>query len=1088
MGYQAEFKGWNSLSIFDLLVAYRKAKADCFFENSFPTAINFAKYEQDLIANLKKLLSNLKKNSGFENDKTLLGTCRLLPKKLVTSKSKSAESGHAHFSDPDRAFKYLCKNNESLIPEFRIVGDFPVEAHIISALWINMIGHKFDACLENKHVYGARLRRVRNDDNLDRKVPKDFHITAVGSFEPYFQPYKNWRKDGLTAIRRELEEDRSVVAASLDLKSFYHRLDPKFLSLPTFLKEIGIFENLSEKEQDFNSQLSSMLHNWSNLATRFSKGLQTGKKEAVTGGLAIGLTASRVIANVLLHRWDKLIHEKLAPVHYGRYVDDMFLVLHDPGANVISNTNSFLKFLSDRLGENSRQTDGLVIRSGEKATEPWQINLGKNYQAQSKIELQADKQKLFILEGQGGCDLLDSIEKEIGELSSEHRLMPSPDQLEQSTAAKVLSASENAGDAADTLRRADGLTIRRLSWAIQMRHVETLAHDLPKNQWKKQREEFYAFAHNHILRPDRIFSHYQYLPRLLGFAVGLGDWVQAEKIVSKSLDAFDTLKENSSTQAVINGFRCEIKMETWLNPKGSLTWAFIDAAARYYPVNLIGNETPEKPVKKLSNIFLNQLLERFDPLQRALEILNWPWDNESFYEMAPLLAKSDLAKTSYSDLCSMSFNQLPLDSKTEKMQKAIEKEFSKFDFVDCKSLAEFLKATQRRRFNIRKDYEHTQEKVSPFFFPTRPFSPARIAELVPSCVGIGKKENYPANLWAKYVRALRGVWVTPSLLLSQDAVIKDAPKSTDKGPPQDGPPIVLNLGSKKQRKVIVAITNFATEDSSWSATACNKPDLTLERYSRLSNLINQALQINPRPQYLILPELSLPLKWVDSIANRLQGSHINLIAGTEYRHSTSKTIYSEACLVLSDDRLGYPSFVKIWQPKLQPAVGEDQNLIHKFGKKWREKFPAHQMHKPIYNHHGFHFGVMVCSELQNSKARIAFQGQVDALAVLAWNQDLDTFSSLVESCALDVHAYTILVNNRNYGDSRVRSPAKKDFLRDIARLRGGKNDFCVTVELDIEELRAFQSRAKRWPNVTDQFKPVPEGFHLLESRRHFPPR
>jgi ketopantoate hydroxymethyltransferase len=37
--------------------------------------------------------------------------------------------------------------------------------------------------------------------------------------------------------------------------------------------------------------------------------------------------------------------------------------------------------------------------------------------------------------------------------------------------------------------------------------------------------------------------------------------------------------------------------------------------------------------------------------------------------------------------------------------------------------------------------------------------------------------------------------------------------------------------------------------------------------------------------------------------------------------------------------------------------------------------------KPIYIHNGVNFGVMVCSEQQNSKARIRFQGAVDTLMV-----------------------------------------------------------------------------------------------------------
>lgn len=241
----------------------------------------------------------------------------------------------------------------------------------------------------------------------------------------------------------------------------------------------------------------------------------------------------------------------------------------------------------------------------------------------------------------------------------------------------------------------------------------------------------------------------------------------------------------------------------------------------------------------------------------------------------------------------------------------------------------------------------------------------------------------------------------------------------------------------------------------------------------------------------MFPELSIPEKWINSIAYRLSAAGISLIAGIEYRFPRQREIVSETCLVLTDNRLGFPTTVKIWQPKLEPAVSEDKELTKIFGKTWyypgihgKRKKP----HKPIYNHNGFHFGVMVCSELYNSKDRIRFQGDIDSLMVLSWNKDLDTFSSLIESAALDLHAYTILVNNRKYGDSRVRSPAKQTFMRDLARVRGGDNDFVVAVTLDIEKLRAFQSRAKRWTSEYDPFKPVPEGFKIIAARKILPPK
>ncbi|WP_298627914.1 RNA-directed DNA polymerase [uncultured Legionella sp.] len=283
------------------------------------------------------------------NDSSLLGECRIIPKKLIL-KPNEFNNGHAHFSDPVRAFKTL-KEQNSITPEFRIIGDFPVDTHIISALWINMIGHKFDACLDESS-YGSRLRRVRNEKVLDKNAPKSFHITAIGSFEPYFQPYQKWRKNGLQAIRWELEKEHKVIAVSLDLKNYYHSIDPTFFASSDFQTAIGLNNESHNLEliNDFTNQLSELLKHWSSNAGEFIK-VFLGESDInhINGGLAIGLTASRIISNVLLHSWDKLVLEKITPIYYGRYIDDMFLVLRDPGT--INNTHELMEYFQERIGE-----------------------------------------------------------------------------------------------------------------------------------------------------------------------------------------------------------------------------------------------------------------------------------------------------------------------------------------------------------------------------------------------------------------------------------------------------------------------------------------------------------------------------------------------------------------------------------------------------------------------------------------------------------------------------------------------------------------------------------------------------------------
>lgn len=1065
MSYKEKFEGWDNISISDLLVAYRKAKADCFFDSNFPVTINFSEYEKHLSENLNKLLTNLKSGGGFKNLNYLLGSHRILPKKLGLSPKKADyKKSHTHFSEPSRAFDYLVKTH-NLVPEFRVVGDFPVDMHIISALWINTVGHKFDACLNNNNVYGARLRRIRDGDKSGNKNEKKrFHISVIGSFQQYFQPYRSWRNDGLKAIRNGLKDEKgSIIAVSLDLKSYYHLLCPDFIASRDFQEAVGV--SLESEEADFTTQISEFLCKWSDSAKEFIKSITGCISEAeINGGLVIGLAASRIISNVALYKWDQLICSKLSPLHYGRYVDDMLLVMRDPPLKEgIGDSSSFMKFLSEEFGKNDDGGNFLHEKKGSE--EVWEIKLGRLFN-NSKIELQTSKQKLFILKGQSGHDLIDSIEKEISELSSEHRLMPDSLQFERSAATKALTAAENVAEEADTLRRADGLVMRRLGLSLQMRHAETLAHDLPKSAWIQPRKQFYDLLYNHVLRADTIFTYYKYLPRLLGLAIHLKDWLQAGRIINKSYKIILQLSVNSENKVRINGADYEVNKElykvVWKNLQESLTVLFLDVIASSYPVDLLGKKSHRVRSKKISNFdFDSGLHERI--LSTGLD------------EKALRIFFSDLARVPYKRFFNTQFsfnhnalNELMTNPYLEE-QSHIYKIFEETRLISLNYLKDFLTNTQE----LRLKQNDGNEPLLPFLFPTRALTPSEIAEYAPRCIGAGRS---PLKLWANYVQAIRGVWVLPDSLNAADIEETSAARR------------FIEIGNKKLTEVTVAITNFAVSKDSWKASAKNDPDLTLNRYTQLSALVNQVIKLDPPPNYLLLPELSLPLAWVDSIANRLQSSGISLIAGTEYRHMSDNIIRSEACLVLSDDRLGYPSFIKAWQPKICPSIKEKLSLEDDFRKKWQplQFFTDQERSKPIYIHNDFHFGVMVCSEFLNGKERISFQGQVDGLMVLAWNQDLETFSTLIESCALDVHTYAILVNNRLHGDSRMRSPAKKNFERDVARLRGGKNDFCVTVKLDISKLREFQSLEDYIAVKNELFKPIPSGFDLLHTRRYHP--
>jgi hypothetical protein len=834
-----------------------------------------------------------------------------------------------------------------------------------------------------------------------------------------------------------------VIALSLDLTSYYHQIDPSFATDPRFLRTAKIA--LSPWELEFTQLLVDGLLLWSERAAAIVT--EIGAKSPVKhGGVPIGLSAVRVLANSLLFELDDDLMRGLSPVYYGRYVDDLFLVLRDPGD--IKNGQHLLQFIAARTSSFpkniGREKVSLKLRGG--------------YQGKTSLVLQQSKQKAFFLVGQGGLDLLANIESQIRSVSSERRLMASPDSLESMASAKVLTAAGHSSEEADTLRRADGLAVRRLGWSIQLRAVEMLARDLRRDDWKTERAKFYEFAHAHILRPDKILKHLDYLPRLLSLAVALTDWPAASRLVEGATAALQKLAQATDEGSIrVNGVLIgQGKPSVWLSLIDT-----VNAVARETILRSLRWSSREGAPRPLSRVAM-QLCDRVG-LGAA---------SEDIYDQALSYREADWSKSAYKDhLRRDAVRERPLVEGEEEIWELYSHKDDLLMFLGLSDRPEVLDGASR--IHPRCKSKEGRTSLLPFLVPTRPYSTQEISLFLPEyCVfGTGPE---PAQRWARFTRAVRGVWVWGSLA--------DAPDKGENVPPSEPSVAILGSGDEGDDTVLLGISSLLTTDESWAESAAGRSDLSPARYKRIKTVVDQAVTAVPRPKYLLLPELALPERWIESVATQLREAGISLIAGLDYHHPSPKLIHNSAVILLSDTRLGYPAWNEVRQVKSLPAPGEEEKLLHHFGKDWT-KLP---LDKHVYIHDGFCFGVLVCSELQNISHRARFQGDVDSVFVLSWNQDLETFSSLVESASLDVHAFVALVNNRRYGDSRVRAPGKPHHQRDLCRLRGGENEHLVVVRLNVQTLRAFQSRAKRWPVDDDPFKPVPEAFNLDPRRKCIP--
>lgn len=1050
----AEIGSWSDVELGHLFYAYRKAKADCYFERSICIAQQFAEYEASLPGHLAALAARLKAGEVDDLLQEGLAEPRVVAKKLGIARKPQVgklSNGHGFFSDPNRAFDWL-RRTHALSPEFRLVGDFTVQMHVLSALWVNHVGHKFDAQLDST-AYGSRLRRYRPAADAPKGTVGAYHTEAIGSFQPYFAPYKSWREQGLNSIRRELEADRGVVAVSMDLTSYYHRIDACFLSDEAFHRDIGL--RLTPWELSFTKSFVRALNLWAEKVAFSLKRLGCSGRDAKLGGLPIGLSMARVAANVLLRGFDRDITNGLAPIYYGRYVDDIFMVLPDPGH--LTSAEELLGFVSAR-----------TAYFPQKASSSGEIKLKHpgTYWGRTSLVLQQNKQKVFFLEGRGGLDLLDNIESQIRSVSSERRLMPAPNRLERMASAQVLTAAASASEEADTLRRADGLSVRRLGWSIQLRAVETLARDLRAPDWRKEREQFYAFAHNHVLRPDRILDHVDYLPRLLSLAVALMDWAHARRMVDAAQSAIELLKENTASATMkVNGLAATTGASSlWEQLQVSLRRLSADAVAR--------------SLRWSSS--LGGLRPLPAPALALCELLGLGSNVQEIERISLLLRESDWAKVPYKDHVRRDAKrQRPAVDREEWLHGLYAHESDLREYLQLTEVAGNASSVARIGPHCAKSVDGESNSLIPYLAPTRPYTTQEISLFLPDVCVFGDAVQSGPTAWARFVRAVRGIWVWAVDTES----VQDAHTSYG-GSGSPGSPRIAYIGRRRESVAPrLGISSLLTTEQSFRHAASGRSDLSPERYQRIKTIVDQAIQAKPRPTHLLLPELAIPERWIDTVAGRLKDAGISLISGVDY-HVRGSTILSEAVLVLSDDRLGFPSFVQIRQAKSLPAAGEEQQLLSVFGKTWHPGLT--EATKPVYVHEGFAFGILVCSELQNISHRQRFQGAVDCVMVLSWNQDLETFSALVESASLDVHAHIALVNNRRYGDSRVRVPAKANYKRDLCRLRGGENEHLVVVQLEASSLRAFQSRAKRWPRDEDPFKPVPEGFEIEGYRKTTP--
>ena len=874
------------ISGLDVYLAYRKAKVDMFYERDHVTAAQFVQFEEHLNDNLTQLLAELNAdNPTWADASSFVGSYAYIPKSVeagATPSKADADQSTTQFvdSDPDSTWRQQC-SDQPADASFRLIGRHPIAFHVVSSLWIQKVGHKYDALLGNC-AYGSRLRR----GYADGESPPPPSSTSMGNFRPYVYGFRSWRENGLKAMRRTLDEGHSIVAITADLRQFYHEVSPEFLLNQNFLDRLDL--TLSPDETKFTAQLVKAMFTW-------ASGIPL-HRETPQRGIPVGLSASRVIANVVLASFDRFVVRDLSPLYYGRYVDDVFLVLDNQrGMNSAREVWQYIVGLSDGFLQHR-------VEDGQDAY--WLVDEATGM---SRLRFVGEKQKVFALKGQTGKALLISIARTISDHSSDWRLLPDLPNDPGRLVTDFIAAGRDAAEQVDSLRKADGISVQRLAFALRLRNFEAVQRDLHPSQWKAHREHFYTLTLDHVVTAPGVFAYGPYTSRLVGLAVACGDWKEAAAIINR-LDRVLTL-----ISATTNARHAEL-----LSCRKMLILASFKSAAK-----ALGDraDVPDSVLQELIDVFFaaidrgTELFGTDDPPSFADEWMP-PSTATAFRRLARRLFIADLGRQPYREQW--------LDGEGTSSRNSGNDE----GVVLPADVGDRLRLGDARAFLASAKLWRKPGVPRAVAFPTRPLTPAEIVLLDQQCLS-------DLARFKRWVRAIRGA----ELRLNETYAIPSTSNHHHV--------IEIPNGGGDQCS-FVAIPCFRTREDSWVASVVQTVDPDTTRYFRLNRLINDVLRAPTRAQYLILPEVSLPRRWFNRYAHKLTYSGISLIAGLEYCHwmptlkkgdrrptgATGKEVMSPIRFGLPfvTDILGYRTHMIYVQEKERPALQEGKDLLATAGK------------------------------------------------------------------------------------------------------------------------------------------------------------
>ncbi len=375
----------KDINIEDLKEAYQKLKTYVYYDNfNLPLRMKLAEYEtKDVLEkSLIALLAAIQKKD-LQTFIDRISTF-ILPKKI----KPIGDNGEDKMNIVRNDFFSISKDIELLEGEYNHYIDAPIEIYLLDVLWIMKEGCYLITDEMKKNCYGNALVFDNHKDSIS--IREGHYL-----FERYFDKYQKWRDNGIKIAKEQINNNNNVLLICLDIQRFYPTSQIDFGKVR---KKISV-ENPLSNTTELTDLLETIYIKYQSLIN-----IQQFPQ------LPIGLLSSGVIANWYLNDFDISIKERFNPVYYGRYVDDIFMVLAniEPG-----NNNEWFdeKFLYGNNSPLSKGTD-----------ENEYVLSGYN-----NLRINGKKLRLFYFSPEYPLAVLDNFQKKLDENNSAFWFLPEDD-------------------------------------------------------------------------------------------------------------------------------------------------------------------------------------------------------------------------------------------------------------------------------------------------------------------------------------------------------------------------------------------------------------------------------------------------------------------------------------------------------------------------------------------------------------------------------------------------------------------------------------------------------------------------------------